>query len=153
MKNKLILFLLVFFSLVLKAQNPLEPCAFDEINPYIDSVHSEKRLANLKWLQYWRSTHAPNYLAPPSGVQQRADCRKAKIIIPLWFNVIHQGGAENISQAQIENAIEKMNLHFANAMGSTEPAAVNTGYQFVLGGVSRVQSSLTNHRRTGKQNN
>jgi len=110
-------------------------------------------LANLKWLQYWRSTHAPNYLAPPSGVQQRADCRKAKIIIPLWFNVIHQGGAENISQAQIENAIEKMNLHFANAMGSTEPAAVNTGYQFVLGGVSRVQSSLTNHRRTGKQNN
>ena len=40
--------------------------------------------------------------------------RSTKIIIPVVFHVIHTNGAENISKAQIEDAIRLLNLAFSN---------------------------------------
>jgi PKD repeat protein len=40
--------------------------------------------------------------------------RAAKIIIPVVFHVIHTNGVENISKAQIKDAIRLLNLAFSN---------------------------------------
>jgi len=57
-----------------------------------------------------------------------------------------QNGVENISQAQVEHAIELMNDHYSNADNAAAPA-VHTGFQFYLAGTDYISSSLTEHKR------
>lgn len=59
--------------------------------------------------------------------------------IPVVFHIIHDNGAENISPAQIDNAIEHMNKDFAaenNGVNNVNPAFLdlvsNTGIRFEL---------------------
>jgi len=82
--------------------------------------------------------------------------------IPVVFHVIHKWGTENISQAQIQDAIRALNDDFRKVAGtngakSTDPLAVDMQYEFRLAqfdptgkptnGVNRVYSLLTDNAR------
>jgi plastocyanin len=73
--------------------------------------------------------------------------------IPIVVHVIHQGGPENISAAQVQTAISQLNAAFANTGPYTHPGGVNTGLTFCLAvrdpngvfttGINRISSPLT----------
>lgn len=147
--NRITLPLLFWFcSWQMQAQSQFQ-CGFDDVRKFTqnDSNAAAQWRADLNWWRYWRNTHpGPAYLPTPTGVGLRSACITAKRIIPVAVHVIHNGGAENISQAQIENAIDAMNGHFANVQKAPFPA-VNTGIQFVLVRTEWVSSSKTNHKK------
>lgn len=87
---------------------------------------------------------------------------KAARIIPVVFHIIHQGGSENISKAQIEDQIRILNLDFRrlNTDASNTPSvwqgiAADANIEFRLAnidpqgnctdGIVRVYSPLTNN--------
>lgn len=132
----------------LNAQN----CGFEEVRSYLHSqdsnYHKQKHQADLNWWSYWRVNHEADFgFKPYNGVEGRGTCPKARIIIPVAVHVIHNGGAENISLAQAQNAIDAMNEHYANVLGASDPLAVNTGIQFALARFDRVQNALTVHKK------
>lgn len=74
--------------------------------------------------------------------------------IPVVVHIIHNNGPENISNAQVFNAIQQLNDAFANSGSYQDPNGVNTDIQFCLAqqdengvftnGIDRVVSPLTN---------
>ena len=52
-------------------------------------------------------------------------------VIPIVVHIVHQNGAENISDLQVQSQIYALNRDFANSPGGPLPA-VNTGIQFCL---------------------
>ncbi len=85
-------------------------------------------------------------------------------IIPVVFHVIHEGGAENISKAQMLDQIEKLNMDMrrlnadtVNTPGPFKPLAGDTNIEFKVAtkdpngnctdGIVRVFSTLTNNAR------
>jgi len=84
------------------------------------------------------------------------------VIIPVVFHVIHMGGPENISKAQIEDQIRILNEDFSRTNADTantrdifKPVAANPNVEFRLAkldpqgncteGITRTISSLTNN--------
>lgn len=76
--------------------------------------------------------------------------------IPVVVHVIHNGGAENISDAQIQSQIDVLNEDFRKITGTNgDGNGVDTEIEFCLAkispdghctdGIVRVQSTLTNH--------
>ena len=133
MKYLIPLIVIGLCTINVKAQNTHQ-CGFDDVRQYTqnDSTAAEKHRADLNWWEYWRNTNpGPAHIPTSSGIQSRSACIVAKRIIPVAVHVIHNGGAENISQSQIENAIAALNAHYANDAKTPLPA-VNTGIQFVL---------------------
>ncbi|MBL7800700.1 MAG: T9SS type A sorting domain-containing protein [Chitinophagales bacterium] len=77
-------------------------------------------------------------------------------IIPVVVHVIHNGGVENISDAQIQSQIDVLNEDFRKIFGTNgDGNGVDTEIEFCLAklspnghctnGIVRVQSTLTNH--------
>lgn len=77
-------------------------------------------------------------------------------IIPVVVHVIHNGGVENISDAQIQSQIDVLNEDFRKIAGTNgDGNGVDTEIEFCLAkispdghctnGIVRVQSTLTNH--------
>lgn len=78
-------------------------------------------------------------------------------IIPVVVHVIHNGGTENISDAQIQSQIDILNEDFRKALGTNgDGNGVDTEIEFCLAkrnpegrctnGIVRIQSLLTNHQ-------
>ena len=73
--------------------------------------------------------------------------------IPIVVHIIHQGGPENIPNAQVQTAIAYLNAAFANSGLYAQPNGVNTDIDFCLAvrdpngaassGINRVNSPLT----------
>ena len=148
MKKVYFLFVLLWALAQANAQNTHQ-CDFDFVRSMLqnDSQSSSNSRADVDWWQYWRSIHPePAHLSSETGVQSRASCVKAKRIIPVAVHVVHSGGADSISESQIENAIQNINDHFSNASNTASPA-VNTGFQFVLARTEWVHSGKTHHLR------
>lgn len=80
--------------------------------------------------------------------------RGGDITIPVVVHIIHQGGPENITNAQIIQGIEDLNQAFSNSGNYQQPNGVNTHIQFCLAqqdpngnittGIGRYVSALTN---------
>lgn len=77
-------------------------------------------------------------------------------IIPVVVHVIHNGGTENISDAQIQSQITVLNEDFRKIAGTSgDGSGVDTEIEFCLAkktpdgkctnGIVRIQSTLTNH--------
>jgi PKD repeat protein len=94
--------------------------------------------------------------------------RRNKLIIPIVFHVLHQNGPENISDAQIENAIKILNedfsltnADFANTRNTTNAPFKDRGSNFNIefrlarldpqgnctNGINRIETPLTNDAR------
>lgn len=78
-------------------------------------------------------------------------------IIPIVVHIIHNGGAENISMAQINSQIQVLNEDFGKLAGTNGAGnGVDTRVRFCLAkinprgnctnGVVRIRTSLTNHQ-------
>lgn len=134
---------LVFSINLLNAQTNNTPCYFDEYtnNKSILQIEAaiQKKVGELKKLPINKAGH---------------DSVKT---IPVVVHVLHIGGSENISDAQIQSQIDIMNedygkIPFTNGDG----AGVDTKVKFCLAkidpngnctnGIVRIYSTLTNHK-------
>lgn len=112
----------------------------------------EERIANEKTLAVIDQLRA-----------SRAQGKKAGIIyVPVVFHVIHTGGAENITQAQLMDQLRILNEDFRKMSGTrggsaTNGKAVDMEFEFRLAqidpngnrhdGINRIQSTLTENAR------
>lgn len=135
--NRKILILISFFFLFQSAtsQNTTEeviPCFANEMMDQLWNDHPELR-ENIKQSEIQQAEFRKSF--SKTFVKKDDD----EYIIPVVFHIIHNNGPENISPAQIENAIENMNLDFAaQAVGINSVRnefthlISNTGIKFVL---------------------
>ena len=125
------------------------PCATDEL--FVESVKAHPEL-KMEEEKANASVRAANQVI----------LRKAGTVIyfPVVFHVIHKYGFENISQAQINDAIRVLNEDFRKVAGtnggsSTDPLATDMQYEFRLAqfdpngnptnGVNRIYSVKTDN--------
>lgn len=118
-------------------------CAHDSLilrQPGYSSFYEEFS----KRLKDWRASHPDTVFLPNptgsggSGYDLYIDpgCPKVKYIVPVVFHIVHGSGEQpgqgsNITDAQVQNALDEMNKYFRNASGHGAQA-VNTGIQFCL---------------------
>ncbi|MBX7109602.1 MAG: choice-of-anchor J domain-containing protein [Chitinophagales bacterium] len=140
MRNKILLsFIALLFSFSAKSQQPV--CGFDQ----------------------WKAEHLAFVNAAESVIQNHLQNSEGSLrnldtiyTIPVVVHVIHNGGIENISDAQVQSQIDVLNedyrkIPFSNGDGN----GVDTYIQFCLAkldpdgdcteGIVRIQSLLTNH--------
>ncbi|MEM6964885.1 MAG: FG-GAP-like repeat-containing protein [Bacteroidota bacterium] len=96
---------------------------------------------------------APYYNHMATG-GNAAESVVADFTLPVVVHIIHQNGAENIDNSQVEDAIEHLNDAFENVGYYDQGTGVNTQIEFCLAktgpdgypttGVTRVEDPLTN---------
>jgi hypothetical protein len=149
MKLKSLLFsLLLIAATAIKAQHFI-PCATDEyfkqqLIKHPEIAAAEKALND----------------SIAQQVQQIIMNKTGKVLyVPVVFHIIHENGAENISQAQIMDQLRIVNEDFRKKAGtngaSTDPLATDMEIEFRLAqydpngnkhdGINRVFSTLTNN--------
>jgi len=101
-------------------------------------------------------------LAKKVGSQKSKSIQADPLIVPVVFHVIHNGGSENISKAQILNQIVSLNLDYMHLNADTaatvdlfKPYAASANVEFRLAnidpngnctdGIVRLQSTLTDN--------
>jgi PKD repeat protein len=144
------------------------PCATDhmvkrslEAHPELlaDYLAEEQRLAQLDQEAY------------KTGYQDASRApMPAPYIIPVVFHILHQNGPENISDAQVIDAVRvmnedysKTNADFANTVSTFIPVAADCQISFALAkkdptgactnGIDRIYSALTNNGDDGAKLN
>lgn len=124
----------IIFSSFCQTETP--PCAFDRLINNSELQDVEAIIQN--------------------GIQSLPKNHDIKII-PVVVHVFHEGGSENISDAQIESQILVLNEDFGKLTGTNgDGNGVDTEVRFRLAkidpngnctnGVVRIKSSLTNHK-------
>jgi hypothetical protein len=106
MNRILLSVLFVLFSLLLKAQETLLHCGTDEMRQQLFDNHPEFHSGIInanKQLQDFTKQY----------ISQNSNKRSGQIyVIPVVFHVIHNFGAENISDEQIYDAVRVLNLNY-----------------------------------------
>ena len=142
MKNLFVISMLMFAALIFKAQNT-EPCYFDKYQRDHKKAIETAELEIQKGLTKAEKkllSHNPNLK-----------------IIPVVVHVIHDGGTNNISDAQIQSQIDILNEDFRKKVGTNGfGAGVDTDVEFCLAkkdpqgkctnGIVRINSPLSNHQ-------
>jgi len=142
MKNQIIFITLIFVALISKAQNT-EPCYFDKYQRGNKKAIENAELEIQKGLSKSKQkllSHNPNLK-----------------IIPVVIHVIHDGGTNNISDAQIQSQIDVLNEDFRKKVATNGfGAGVDTDIEFCLAkkdpqgkctnGIVRINSPLSNHQ-------
>jgi len=119
-----------------------QPCFFDELK-------SKRSVSNTESI-------IQSFLANKKMRKNLKNGSDSIRIIPIVVHVIHNGGPENISMAQINSQIKVLNEDFGKLAGSNGVGnGVDTRVRFCLAridpkgncsnGVVRIQSSLANH--------
>jgi hypothetical protein len=119
-------------------------CATADIHNHL--LSNDKAYRNAHWqvddqLYHWINNHTP-------------DRSVSDYTLPVVVHVIHNNGSENISDTQVNTAIQHLNDAFANVGYYNPSTGVNTQISFCLAkrtpegiatsGINRVQSTLTN---------
>jgi PKD repeat protein len=155
MKSYILLLLLFFFSLqILVAQEKNEPCASEKAfqlaaakDPVLLLKRQRAEAATARFIQ---SKKFARLAAEPLR------------IVPVVFHIIHEGGSENISKAQIEDQIRILNLDYRRRNADTsntpppfKPLGADCNIEFRLAqkdpngkctdGINRIFSHLTNN--------
>lgn len=137
MNKTLILYVfLIGISISAFCQTQVVPCAFDRLVNNSELLDAEAIIQN--------------------GIQSLPKNHDIKII-PVVVHVFHEGGSENISDAQIESQILVLNEDYGKLTGTNgDGNGVDTEVRFRLAkidpngnctnGVVRIKSSLTNHK-------
>lgn len=137
--------------------------AQDRVVHYCGQVKAREKLFERHPAAESSSRHATEELEAytSSFEDERGGGGDPVYIIPVVFHVIHNNGNENISDAQIYNAVEiltrdfrKLNADTSNIISAFEDIAADTRIEFRLAakdpqgnchpGINRVQSELTN---------
>jgi len=143
MKQTIIFLTTILFALSIKAQDNTIPCLFDFYtkNKSIHKTESiiQKGVIKLKNTSLNKVSH---------------DSIKT---IPVVVHVLHIGGSENISEAQIQTQIAILNEDYGKITGTNgDGNGVDTKVRFCLAkidpngnctnGIVRIYTSLTNHK-------
>ena len=141
MKTKLLLLIFLGFYQFIFAQNPLQYCAQED---YIQNLMRSHDFNDNTTLY---ESNIYNF------INNQSPQLKSIITIPVVFHIIHNNGVENISDAQVQLAIENLNEAFSNTGFYNSSTGVNTEIQFCLAkqspsgtfttGINRVVSPLT----------
>ena len=145
MKHFTLLLSFCLAVLILSAQNK---CAFDEWR-----THQIENGVSFSQIENTLAQQAEFILSRNSS---RAS-NDTIYTIPVVVHVIHNGGAENISDSQIVSQIKVLNEDFRKMLGTNgDGNGVDTKIQFCLAhktpdgkccnGIVRVKSTLTNHQ-------
>lgn len=144
--NQSIKYCTVFFFFLVgfigNSQN-VEPCYFDRYqnaNKKAITIAEDKIKKKVKSLEQKVQTHDPNLK-----------------IIPVVIHVIHDGGTNNISDAQIQSQIDVLNEDYRKRIGTNGyGTGVDTEVEFCLAkkdplgkctnGIIRIKSPLSNHQ-------
>ncbi len=140
-------FYLILVSLFSFSQSPFPGCGTDEL---LNSTLQQDSIFRQKHLQTEQDLYQEiNYLIQ-NNIQLRSG---GPYVLPVVVHVIHNNGVENISDAQVQAAIDHLNDAFANTGFYDPNEGVNTNIQFCLAsqtpqgaasnGIVRVQSALT----------
>lgn len=109
--SKMLVFTSVLFSNTLWGQSPLEPCGFG---------------AAMQMMQQQSQNYQNDLQKFDKKYAGLVSCENnTAYLIPVVFHVLHNNGPENISEAQIDEALAQMNLQFAGGEGG-----FNTHIQF-----------------------
>jgi hypothetical protein len=150
MKKKLFFFFILTASLTpilqLTAQNPTLFCAGDKVmHQYLSNPTHQNRQNGIEEQIY-------RYLSNPSLAQLRSP--DAIVTLPVVVHIVHNGGAENVSNAQVLKGVQDLNDAFGNRGYYDPTTGVNTDIQFCLAqrdpnnqtsnGITRDVSALTN---------
>lgn len=133
--------ILIFIALITKGQNT-EPCYFDEYQRI-----NKKAVNNAEVIIQEGLANSQKSLPLNSNLK----------IIPVVVHVIHDGGTNNISDAQIQSQIDVLNQDFRRILATNGyGAGVDTEIEFCLAkknpqgkctnGIVRVKSPLSNHQ-------
>lgn len=138
-----------FISKIVQWAPPAEEahfCAADAAQQKLLSDRPE--LANIQQ-QFERQYQ--NHFRTNSNIPLRTN---GVCVLPVVVHIVHNNGPENISDMQVEQAIEHLNDAFANVGYYDQGTGVNTNIQFCLArqdpdglpssGINRVNSGLTN---------
>ena len=137
MRNILLLIALFqSLSYTVYGQTESAPCAFDRLTNNTSIINSEQIIRN--------------------GINNLPKNHDVKMI-PVVVHVFHEGGTENISDAQIQSQITVLNEDFGKLAGTNgDGNGVDTEVRFCLAkidpngnctnGIVRIKSSLTNHK-------
>jgi gliding motility-associated-like protein len=150
MKKRLFFLFLLTVSLTpilqLTAQNPTLFCAGDQVMQQYLTNPTHKNHQNGIEEQIHR------YLTNPAVAQSRSP--NAVVILPVVVHIVHNGGTENVSNAQVLKGIQDLNDAFGNRGYYDPTTGVNTDIQFCLAqrdpnnqtsnGITRDVSPLTN---------
>lgn len=145
---KILAFLMALFAVTEVAAQQSEPCYFD----VYQRSHRERIAATERKIQQQLQLGAPNQ----TNAMHASHLPNLKII-PVVVHVIHNGGTENISNAQIQSQIDILNEDFRRKAGSHGFGnGVDAEIEFCLAkktpdgkctnGIVRIQSTLTNHQ-------
>jgi len=149
MKNSLTLLFFVLIPFLLTAQNNsvfLNACLTDQL-------HQKMLSENVSYASKHQGIEQEIYNLKNSSSFSSSELMTEQTI-PVVVHIIHQNGAENISDTQVFNAIQHLNEAFEN-IGFYDPSTgVDTEIQFCLAirdsennssnGINRIESALTN---------
>lgn len=108
---KMLVFVSLFLPRVLVAQSPPEPCGFG---------------AAMQMMMQQSPTYQDDLKKFDEESGGQTSCvNNTPYLIPVVFHVLHNNGPENVSEAQIDEALAQMNLQFAGGEGG-----FNTQIQF-----------------------
>ena len=143
-RKHLLLALLICVQSGLFAQSPAteHPCLFDALNPPATLRAAEAHISA-----------AVAQIKSSNTTENSDDIR----LIPVVVHVIHNGGSENISKAQIERQIEILNEDYGKLPGTPgDGTGVDTRVRFCLAktdpqgrctdGIVRLKTPLTTHQ-------
>ncbi len=115
------LYLLLFFCISIGLNAQTDWCGYENPEQYVNSNRSEQEKTQL--------------LKSIARFEQSRKLKRAddttRIIIPVVFHILHQGGDENISDAQVLSQIDKMNLDFNGI--NKELADLDTNFTDLVG--------------------
>ncbi|MBI3520107.1 MAG: T9SS type A sorting domain-containing protein [Bacteroidetes bacterium] len=143
--RKIIFNVLLFFIVINSAlsQEKIEPCYFDKYQvARKETILNSERIIS----DFIRNNQV--YKKALSGTIK---------VIPVVVHIIHNGGTENISDAQIQSQIDVLNEDFRKIVGTNgDGNGVDTEIEFCLAkktpdgkctnGIVRIQSTLSNHQ-------
>ena len=165
---KPLLITLVFFFTIARTNGQTGWCGFenelnalqqDSLNFASQDQYFSAGLAKFRAQE--GNVYIPNPSPPCPNCFTAGGCPKATYVLPVVVHIVHLPGhnsvgtGSNITSAQVENAIERLNMAYRNALLAPFPS-VNTGIQFCLAkiddtgnpfdGIVRHSSNLSNFK-------
>lgn len=134
-----------------------EPCYFDEYIRQHKQLVNEFEQTIQGHLQKQKSANNSVQSPFPSGSAAGGLQSSNVKIIPVVVHVIHNGGTENISDAQIQSQMDVLNEDFRKMSGTNgDGNGIDSEIEFCLAkitpdgkctnGIVRIQSTFTNHQ-------
>jgi PKD repeat protein len=147
MKSLLRSLLFIFiFKLSSYGQNHF--CGQSDVMEHFFSLHPE-------WRTEFEKNVKENSNRKPPEKQDKTNTSEPEFIIPVVFHVIHQGGPENISDAQIEDQVRILNRDFNKQNADTslvvnafQDLVANVGFGFKLARIDpegKCTNGITRH--------